>query len=63
MEVPPQDVITRDNVTVKVNAVITIRVVDPAKAVIEVSNTFIRRRSWRRPRCAACWARRNWTNC
>lgn len=38
MEVPPQDVITRDNVTLKVNAVITLRVVDPIKAVIEVSN-------------------------
>lgn len=38
MEVPPQDVITKDNVTIKVNAVITMRVMDPAKAVIEVSN-------------------------
>ena len=38
MEVPPQDVITRDNVTIKVNAVITMRVLDPGKAVIEVSN-------------------------
>jgi regulator of protease activity HflC (stomatin/prohibitin superfamily) len=38
MEVPPQDVITRDNVTIKVNAVITMRVVDPARAVVEVSN-------------------------
>ena len=38
MEVPAQDIITRDNVTLKVNAVITLRVVDPVKAVIEVSN-------------------------
>src|SRR5580704_7282876 len=38
MEVPPQDIITRDNVTLKVNAVLTLRVVDPIKAVIEVSN-------------------------
>ena len=38
LEVPPQDVITRDNVTVKVNAVIYFRVIDPTKAVIEVSN-------------------------
>jgi regulator of protease activity HflC (stomatin/prohibitin superfamily) len=38
MEVPPQDVITKDNVTIKVNAVITMRVLDPARAVIEVSN-------------------------
>jgi regulator of protease activity HflC (stomatin/prohibitin superfamily) len=38
LEVPPQDVITRDNVTIKVNAVITLRVLDPSRAVIEVSN-------------------------
>ena len=38
MEVPAQDIITRDNVTLKVNAVITHRVTDPIKAVIEVSN-------------------------
>ena len=38
MEVPPQDVVTRDNVTVKVNAVIYFRVTDPTKAVIEVQN-------------------------
>src|SRR6202453_111927 len=38
MEVPAQDVITRDNVTLKVNAVITLRVLDPTKAVIQVAN-------------------------
>ena len=38
LEVPPQDVITRDNVTLKVNAVITLRVLDPARAVLEVAN-------------------------
>ncbi len=38
LEVPPQDVVTRDNVTVKVNAVIYFRVLDPIRAVIEVSN-------------------------
>ena len=38
LEVPPQDIITRDNVTLKVNAVVTMRVVDPSRAVIEVSN-------------------------
>jgi regulator of protease activity HflC (stomatin/prohibitin superfamily) len=38
MEVPPQDIITRDNVTLKVNAVIFLRVIDPRKAVVEVSN-------------------------
>ena len=38
LEVPSQDIITRDNVTLKVNAVIFLRVVDPRKAVVEVSN-------------------------
>src|SRR5579871_7053810 len=38
IEVPPQDVITRDNVTVKVNAVIYFRVIEPRLAVVEVSN-------------------------
>jgi regulator of protease activity HflC (stomatin/prohibitin superfamily) len=38
MEVPSQDVVTRDNVTVKVNAVVYFRVVEPTKAVIEVTN-------------------------
>src|SRR5216110_3458944 len=38
LEVPPQDIITRDNVTLKVNAVIFLRVIDPNKAVVEVSN-------------------------
>ncbi len=37
-DVDPQDVITRDNVSVKVNAVIYFRVIDPVKAVIEVEN-------------------------
>jgi len=39
-EVPPQDVVTRDNVTVKVNAVVYSRVMDPRLAVLEVSNFF-----------------------
>ncbi len=38
LDVPPQDVITRDNVSVKVSAVIYFRVLDPTKAVIEVEN-------------------------
>jgi len=38
MDVPPQDVITRDNVSVKVNAVVYFRVMDPMKAIIEVEN-------------------------
>jgi regulator of protease activity HflC (stomatin/prohibitin superfamily) len=38
LDVPPQDVITLDNVTVKVNAVLYFRVVEPIKAVVEVAN-------------------------
>jgi regulator of protease activity HflC (stomatin/prohibitin superfamily) len=38
MDVPPQDVITRDNVSVKVNAVLYFRVLDPNKATVAVSN-------------------------
>ena len=38
MDVDPQDVITRDNVSVKVNAVIYFRVIDPKRAIIEVEN-------------------------
>ncbi|MGB9823912.1 MAG: slipin family protein [Candidatus Hydrothermia bacterium] len=38
LDVPPQDVITRDNVSVKVNAVVYFRVMDAAKAVVEVEN-------------------------
>ncbi len=38
LDVPSQDIITRDNVSVKVNAVVYFRVVDPARAVVEVEN-------------------------
>jgi len=38
MDIPPQDVITRDNVSVKVNAVLYFRVVDPNRAILEVEN-------------------------
>ena len=40
LSVPKQDVITRDNVSVKVNAVIYFRVVDPGKAIIQVANAY-----------------------
>ena len=38
LDVPPQDIITRDNVSVKVNAVVYFRVLDPRRAVVEVEN-------------------------
>jgi regulator of protease activity HflC (stomatin/prohibitin superfamily) len=37
-EIPPQDVITRDNVSVKVSAVVYFRVIDPARAIVQVEN-------------------------
>ncbi len=40
MDVPPQDIITRDNVSVKVNAVVYFRVMDPSKAVVEVEDFY-----------------------
>jgi regulator of protease activity HflC (stomatin/prohibitin superfamily) len=40
LDVPKQDVISRDNVSVKVNAVVYFRVVDPAKAIIQVANPW-----------------------
>lgn len=41
LDVPPQDVITHDNVTLKVNAVVYFKVVDPNKAVVEVENYLL----------------------
>lgn len=41
MDVPPQDVITQDNVSIKVNAVIYFRVLQPSKAIVEVENFLI----------------------
>lgn len=41
LDVPPQDVICKDNVTVKVNAVVYFRVVDPNRAVVEVENYLL----------------------
>ena len=41
LDVPPQDIISRDNVTIKVNAVIYFKVVDPVQAVVEVENYLL----------------------
>lgn len=40
MDVPPQDVISRDNVSVEVNAIVFFRVIDPQKAIIQVENYY-----------------------
>ena len=63
LDVPSQDVISRDNVSVKVNAVLYFRVVDSDKAVIEVKDFCKRPASWRRPRCALCLASTVSTRC
>src|SRR5687768_10531645 len=41
MDVPPQDVITQDNVSIKVNAVVYFRVLQPVKAIVEVENFLV----------------------
>jgi len=41
LDVPPQDIITRDNVTIKVNAVIYFKVIDPVQAVVDVENYLL----------------------
>jgi regulator of protease activity HflC (stomatin/prohibitin superfamily) len=59
MDVPPQDVITRDNVPARVTAVVYFRVVDPNKSVLEVENHVrLQRARSPRPPCAASSGRR-----
>ena len=41
LDIPPQDVITRDNVSVKVNAIVFFRVLDPEKSIIQVENFLV----------------------
>ena len=62
-EVPPQDIITRDNVTLKVNAVVFLRVIEPRRAVVESSTTATRPRSSRRRRSARSSAKWSSTIC
>jgi regulator of protease activity HflC (stomatin/prohibitin superfamily) len=62
-DVPPQDIITRDNVSVKVNAVVYFRVIDPRARSSRSRTTCTRRRSSRRRRCAAFSGRRSSTTC
>lgn len=52
LDVPPQDVITKDNVTIKVNAVVYFRVIEPMKAVIDVENYLYATSQLSRRRCA-----------
>src|SRR5256886_17414889 len=57
LEVPPQDIITNDNVTAKVNAVIYFQVIDARKAVTQVLTTSTPRRRSPRPPCVPPSAR------
>lgn len=59
MEVPSQDVITRDNVSIKVSAVIYFRVIDASKAIVEVENYLFALHNYRKPRCAVCSGNQN----
>ena len=60
MDVPPQDVITRDNVSVKVNAVIYFRVVDRERAIIQVEDYLYATSMMAQTTLhAACWGRVN----
>ena len=63
LEVPPQDIITRDNVTLKVNAVIFLRVLIRTTLWSRSPTTSTRLRNSRRLRFAQSLARRSWTNC
>jgi len=63
LEVPPQDIISRDNVSLKVNAIIYFRVMNAPRAIVEVENFSTQpRSSLKRPR-APCSARLIWTIC
>ncbi len=63
MDVPSQDVISWDNVSVQVNAIVFFRVVDPEKAIIQVETIWSPPASWPRPPCARCSASTNSTRC
>ena len=63
MRIPHQEVITRDNVPVKVAAVVYFRVMDPRSSVVEVENHRTRRSRSPRRRCARCSARSSSTTC
>src|SRR5947209_8165194 len=63
MEVPAQDVITRDNVSVKVTAVIFFRVVDPQRAILAVQDYLYSTSQIAQTTLRSVLARASWTNC
>ena len=63
MDVPSQDVITRDNVSVKVNAVVYFRVIDPRRAIVDVESYHLRHVAAGADDAAeACSGRSSWIN-
>ena len=58
MDVPPQDVITRDNEPARVNAVIYFRVIDPNRSVLEVENHVLATSQISRTPSGTFWGRR-----
>ena len=63
IEIPSQDVISRDNVSMKVDAVLYFNVVNPERAIIQVQHYFPPRTCWRKLRCGPCSASMNSTTC
>ncbi len=64
MDVPPQDIITEDNVSIKVNAVVYFRVLQPQKAIVEVENYLVATSQFsHKQHYEVYWVNRNWTIC
>jgi regulator of protease activity HflC (stomatin/prohibitin superfamily) len=63
IEIPSQDVISHDNVSMKVDAVLYFKVVDPERAIIQVNPISRRRTCLPRRRCAPFWDSTSWTRC
>src|SRR3712207_8365400 len=62
MDVPPQDIITRDNVPARVNAVVYFRVVDPNRSVLEVENHVLATSQISRTPLGGVLGRKNFTD-
>jgi len=63
MDVPTQDVISRDNVSVKVSAIVFFRVIEPEKAVIQVEHYYEATSQMAQTTLARCWDSTSWTKC
>ncbi len=62
-DIPPQDVISRDNVSVRVSAVVYFRVINPEKAVIQVEITWKPLVNLLKPHCVRYWGSMNSMKC